>query len=744
MQGKLLGALVLGALLAACSSDSDTGSGTITGLAVVDQVTLVEAQNSGSTARILPPGVRAAGGTSYSSAVTRFWVRDDSMEALDTVNTILCSIQQTGYADPAVLNQGPYLALVACEDRGGGGGNRGQNGTEYQRFVVDSSRQSLGSPHIVKFWIEQVDNGQPSIIYGQITITEAPSDENPNGAFELFFKGLAASEPATSTNYLFKGYLRTVARTDSQIEFEFYNANGDVTASLGVGEEAFRQRARVVGNPDGTAGRAYSESRYAYNQGGGTVTGGDEYHLQFNEEYLARKVVGASTSTQVFDRDDFTTYVYRYGLYDANTEDFVKSNGGFGVETATGENGWVDHYGMWFPDHVTITDGQTLTRRSFNGGQDQTYTAVVVPGRLEKRTREAMTLGDIKGEELEVYDPGQQAMMLVKWNGTDLVQVASQSGNGWTFLQSPTSISGSYSAGDWVQLWNASRGDVGMVFPAGALSDSTPVSTWTNTLINGSSSDLAGGNLTLHGYFQMVRDQITSDQANWVTSPYFPDATNVGTGKTYTFNATTLTLELSGSECVLANGVTINSGTPSEWGIFSGPMVATPLTSLSDMGTAATTYNWVTGTRQWNQLRTVKDGEGDWVNFDPPIAMSYTHSEASSPYDNKTFRLEWTGSDLNGVPFSQVPGEDFWVPGFNIPSGTVLTDGTTSYKVKQLEGEQAMNPVANPTAVMAAEGFDLDTTLTAPEDAWQNPHDDAKPAITTAPKFVGGVATSDT
>ena len=296
----------------------------------------------------LPAGVAAATGTDYANDQARFWIRDDAMEPLDTVNMILCSINQTGYANPTVLNQGPYLALVSCEDRGDtGGGNRGQNGTEYDRFIVDSSRASADSPHIVKFWIEQVDDGQPSIIYGLITITESPTDSNPNGAFSLYFKGLSASEAPTSTNYLFQGYLKTVERNDGQIEFAFFNQQGDVDGTLSPGDDAFRQRARLVGNTSGTEGRAYSESRYAYNNGGGTVAGGDEYHLQFNEDYLARKVVGTSTTTQVFDRDDFTTYVYRYGLYDANTEDRIDNMSGFGVETAGGDHGWVDHWRMW-------------------------------------------------------------------------------------------------------------------------------------------------------------------------------------------------------------------------------------------------------------------------------------------------------------------------------------------------------------------------------------------------------------
>lgn len=70
----------------------------------------------------------------------------------------------------------------------------------------------------------------------------------------------------------------------------------------------------------------------------------------------------------------------------------------------------------------------------------------------------------------------------------------------------------------------------------------------------------------------------------------------------------------------------------------------------------------------------------------------------------------------------------------------VLVDGQgTRYLVKMLEGEQRMNAVPNPSAVIAAQGFDLDLTLTPPTSGDEDPAVGARPVVTAPPKFIDGV-----
>lgn len=733
-----VGVCAMGWVLAGCSSDSSS----VSSLEVPAQVQFVDAQNSGSLT--LSPGVLAV---TYDEDPTQFWIHDDSMEALDTVNMILCSVQQTRFDHASVLNAGPYVALVACEERGGeqSGAGRGGDAATYERFVVDSKRAGPGDPHIVDFWLDTTapDASTPAIIYGKVTITESPSDSRPFGAFEMHFKQLLASQAHDDPNVLMSGYLKTVDRDDNQAEFAFFNSSGDVTAAQTVGSQAFRQRARLVGMPGG-AGRAYSENRYAYNPGTGTVVDGAENFVQFNSSYLARRSVTGSSVIKVFDRNDFNTSVYRYGVYNASTNQRVEQLSGFGVEDANGVHGWAGYHGLWFPSHVTLTDGATLTRRSYEqGGQDETYLAVVVPGILEKRTRSNSTLGNLKNEDLEIFDPTSGTEIRVQWNGTDLMQVATRSGGSWT-TQTPASISSSYQTDDWLNFYSQSRGNVQLVWPASAPTDNTVVHMWTHETITADSAEMANGNLTLYGYRNCLKPLLTSNQANFTSAetPFYPDATDVTGVRTYTFNKNTLMLEISGSEVRLGDGVTVSGG-PGQFGFECGPLFATSLSTLSEAASQTTTYTWRTGTNQWNQLRTIKTTGGAFVAFDPPMRMSYTHNEPTNTlYHGKTYSLEWTGSDLHGVPFSE-GNDNRWRPGFNIPSGTEVTVGNTTYKIKQLEGEQEMVEVGSPSTVIASQGFDLDVILTAPVDETQDPAIGAMPDLDEPPLFVAGVAQNE-
>ena len=262
------------------------------------------------------------------------------------------------------------------------------------------------------------------------------------------------------------------------------------------------------------------------------------------------------------------------------------------------------------------------------------------------------------------------------------------------------------------------------------------------------SPELAGGDLTLNGYFHMLRANITSNQANYQNSesPYLTDATAVNSGnQTYVFDRETLVLTLGGNPVTLGNGVTVTQG-PGMFGFNCGPLFPTALTSFNDVGSQTTTYEWSVGSNSWNQLRALRDSDDNFVAFDAPIRMTYVHDEDGSPFDGRTFFLEWDGTNLHGIPHEQVGESGMWYPQFNIPTGTAVTSGAASYKIKQLEGEQFMVEVGSPSTVYAAQGFDLDgITITEPTATpYADPAIGAKPTVTAAPLYVGGVAQTAT
>lgn len=745
MQKTLLVSFVLlASTLGGCGGGGDdTTTQPIQSLQGPQQVSIVDADASTALALRLPRSVRGVAGSDYESDQTRFWMRDSSMSVLDTVNMILSSLQQTKYWQET--NQGPYRALVESTD--GDDRGRGNQGPSYEEWVVNSVRANNESPQIVSFWISGVEEGEESVIYGRLTVTASPSDTDPLGTFTLHFKSLEDDEPSTSTETQFEGYMRTVARTDGQSEVEFYMGHGDPDGVIPVGESAQRQRVRVVANRGAGTGRAYAERREAQNQGSSTFLHGAEYQLQFNRDYVARRDVANGNELAVLDRNDFDTRVHRYGVYDSVTEARVEQRSGFPVQDAEGNNGWAGFHGVWFQDNVELTNGQTLYRRSFRSGATTPYTLVIAPGRLEKRTRSQITLGDVRDEDLEYFRPIAGGELRVRFTGTDIVKTAERHEGEWQPVTPPVSIASTFTAGQWVRFWSPARGSVELTWPA-TLNNTAPAFLWTSVPMNADAPELAGGDLTLHGYIRQLRAAITSNQANYRNSesPYWPDASTVNEGnRTYVFDRETLVLTLTGVPVTLGEGVVVEQG-PGVFGFHCGPLFANPLTSMQSIQDQSTTYEWTTGQQQWNQLRTLRDAAGAYAAFDPPTRLTYVHAEPGSTFDQRTFFLHWDGTNLGGLPYER--GEDGrYTPLLNIPTGATATAGARTLKIKQLEGERRMVEVNDPETVYEAQGFDLDEQVIAAPTAapYQDPAIGAKPTVTEAPRYVGGIsqATSD-
>ena len=725
--------------LAACGGGGGT-SGDVQGLQCPSQVSLIDTNDGSSGSLRLPAGVRGVAGSDYSTDRTRFWVRDNSMEALDTVNMILSSLAQTRYWEQT--NAGSYRALVSNEERGGGG-DRGNTGPSYEEWVIDSSRSDNGAPQVVKFWIAGDEGGSPNIIYGRLVVTAAPTDSDPIGQFTLNFKSLLESAAPTSTNTTFEGYLRTVVRTDGQVEVEFWNGQGDPDGTVALGQRAMRERAHAIVNKAAGTGRAYSERSFKENQGGSIFTETGEYQLQFNANYVARRDVANGNTLSVLDRNDYETRVYRYGFYNATTEAKVAQMSGFPVQDGDGRNGWAGFHGIWFPQNVTLTNGQTLYRRTFGSNTATPYTLVLVDGKLMKRTRSSITIADVVNEDMQYFSPSAGGELKVRFTGSDLVKFAQRVSGEWQVVEPPVSIANTFTTGQFLNFWSQARGSVELAWPA-SLSSSTPAYVWTMDNITADSTELANGDLTLNGYFHMLRANITSNQANFQSgqSPYLSDATSVSSGnQTYVFDKETMLLTLGGDPVTFAPGVSVTQG-PGMFGLNCGPLFSSALSSLGDVANQTVSYDWQIGSNPWNKLQALRDAGGAYVQFDPPIRFSYVHDEDGSAFDGRTFFLQWDGSNLGGIPYEQNSEDNRYYPLLNVPSGTQVTSGGTNYKIKQLEGEQLMVAVGSPNTVYAAQGFDLDgQTITAPTATpYEDPAIGAKPTVTAAPLYVGGVS----
>ena len=759
LRPAVLGTLVLS--LAACGGGGGgSGGGTANStLSVPSQMTIVEAQDQQSGNLV----GRAGTGTDYDTDPVRIWVHDDSMGPLETINNILCSLDQTGYQDPNTLNAGPYIALIEitrCEQSGEGGGgdsaggqtDAGQSTPEYEEWTVESTRASDTSEQVVKFWIDWDEDYGPddetiaARLYGKLTIFESPSEALPYGRFKLDFKLLARTAGPTSQDMLFRGTLGTSDAGSGVAEYTFYMENGDVDGQLSEGEFSALERARVRTTDDGVTGRAFTSSRRRYHDGSQVQSEDETFHVTFNADYLARKRVAGNAEVKVFDRNDFDTHAWRYGLYDATSGDRVELESGFPIRGPNGEHGWAGHWGVWFPEEMQVTGGMTVTRERYGdqaGGDPETYTVFVAPGRMMRRTRTASTLGALEDEEMHWWNHRANTQTMVKWLNDELVRVANWSDQEqrWMPIDPPQSIMDQFQPYEWTGLWSDGRGEVNFTWPQeGEPTDATEVTIWVQDRIDQSSSELANGDLALLAYQRALRSNLTRDQATWQNeeTPYLPDVDDVENPYDYTFVKSTLTLMLDGQPVTYSAAIPANvlHDLP---GLDTGPMVTMAPQNVWELHESPVAYRWETGPREWNQLRLLLDADDVVVEFDRPMAVEYTHDQQGHRMHGKSFRLEYAGDgNLHGIP-NREDARGRWYPLFTIPTGTIVPNNDGSFRVKILEAEQTMVEMQDPQTVITNEGLDLDTELSPPTDTWQEPGIGAKPDVTDPPLFVGGV-----
>lgn len=702
----------------------------VAGLQIPGQMSLVEADESGLGQALRALTLQAAAltldeTTAYYTDPVDFWVYDDSMQSLNIINEILCSFEQTQYA--ALVNQGDYIALVDFEgcnksgDKSGEEGNQSSAANEdnLEVWIINSSRASDNSPHIVKFWIEQAESEHEpaSIIKGKLTITEGVSEANPLGLFHLDFQMVDPTE----TDLYAEGYLESVERDDGQLEFQF---SMDGEGLMGGGEAV-----HVVTSADGSSGYAYT----AFEWSDGEFSESGEYHVAFDENlYHAEDLVGGEE--RCLDRNNFDNHVFRYGVYNEDGSRLEIENPGFGVKYGE-DYGWAGYYGIWLPEDISLENGLVLERANHDDIEAE-YTLFVAPGRLIKHVRSDITLGDIKGTLLNYWDDESRIHYRAEWDGTRFALTATENcveeaGCTWTDIET---IVLDLVPGEWINFWRDGLGSLFFNIPEEALSDDTPIEFDAITLLTAEADEFLEGELTLYCYQQCLKANLTSEELGWQgdNTPFLPEVEDIAMPYAYVISAEDLTLTYEG-ELVAPVEEFGSLGGPNDWGIETGPLALSTdgLENIWDLWGQETYYTWETGSNEWNQYRGLIDSDGNAVVFDPPIRLDYTHT------DGVRYSLQYEGGgELHGIPWQQVEGTDRWYPLITIPDGSVLSSEGTDYYVKGLEIEQQLQ------SLNIDECSELTLqTLEAPPATYVDPEVGSLPSVTDAPKVIKGVLT---
>ncbi|MCP4752626.1 MAG: hypothetical protein GY866_17195 [Proteobacteria bacterium] len=719
----------------------------------------------------------------YNQDETLVFVHEESVQVFDTVNEILCSIAQTQYGD--MKGKGNYRAQIdlsqcssnkdSVESNVQDSQNQSSSSTktEYEEWIVNSSRET-DQPHIIKFWIDQEaeeDGGMPAtLIVAKMSIYQSADSINPYGYFRMDFVGYPVIDGTlVTTATMFKGYMQTVTEAStSNILLQFSN-------TMNMGEnKIFSEQATFKRAADGTSGSGVlAAPDFSTMQSEDDTPGTMSYKIAYDENYFLRS---DGTNQKCFDRGSFQQTVWSYGMYDSNGAR-VSLNSGFPITvTASGEDyhGWVGYHGLWLPDDVELSSGDTVYKETYDddGGQSEEYEVFIAGGRLMKHTRKLTTLGDLKNVPLQWgtmdTDTDEYVQYRVEWDGSNMKKTATMNEQdyNWEPITSETIVFGSddYSFHFWSEALGGSgsfklKDENGNVK---APSDTTAVVFHTQNVVY--PTDTVPSSLVCANQCpdpnKLTEADVNLTDKNWEID----QAPAADLFYQYTFATSDMVLKYGGSAIVMSDENEANS-----WGIHTGLLFeATPANldilkcEWDDTKTCTwqawdnmeSFYTWETGPEDWNKFTAIKDaGTGQFAKFDPPIKASYQHAQTDSgaydyKYDGATFNLDYAGhGNLHGIPgrcidnngeATECDRNTRWIPEFSIPAGSELTDvnnTSVSYVIKPLDMEQRMVVSVDANcASLSLPSFSLPST----ED-WEDPAIGDKPDVSGAPAVIGGV-----
>jgi hypothetical protein len=720
--------------------------------------------------------------SAYKTDKQNSYVQDSTSQGVDQVNMITCIV--TSMRPDALVNQGDYIALVdknKCDPKArsstsnAGATSDAGSAPSYMSAVVNSSRASNSDPMRVKAWIENKEEDHTALIYANVSVTEAPSDANPYGAFRLDYCGIAQG----TSSCMMQGYLQGAA--DGITYFEI-DQGGSETSAL---------RLTATSTTSGSGAMQLSEGSTNLN-----------FTFAYNADYFLRHTAGQGD--QCFSRDaadtDTGMSVWRYGLYDAATGDRVNRNGNFPIDY-TDTSGKVFHgnmgyYGLWMPPDASVPNGATVQRVQYNQGSEPTktdYTLAEAPGRLMKYTKQTRTLAAIdkirfqtwigdaasfyagaqSNQQYEMYwDDGAGAF---KVTGTMVCDGPCQS----KALATEQTVSASFFTNmGGVHGWSQALGGELFIPLAGGTVNSAAVNVFYRTQDLVYPADLPATLYCLNNCPTAASMASYFAAGSADTSPFAAGSfnnwmpTNAGGVVSYAGDGSTGLLKDTGGNAVTFTDKAALQQRPQYMnGVTSGRL----FTHLAAAQCADNSgrycdyqveqmdvyYQWQTGPNSWNQFAALKDAQGHFVAFDPPLQVSYNVPSGAGygEYAGKSIVLQYAGfGDLWGIPGDCVSLDDNqavscdtpqarYVPAFVVPFDEVLgrVDAAgTPMLAKWLDRE--IRFARKDVSVCAAAGITLPSGLTLPTaGGLANPADPAsavaigsEPTVTAAPRVIQG------
>ncbi|MBI3773613.1 MAG: hypothetical protein HY272_13055 [Gammaproteobacteria bacterium] len=353
----------------------------------------------------------------YNKATTAQSIEERTLEQFSIIETIMKSLAQTNYSDPANINQGPYKAMVAWEEQGQGGRDIKKLEpwvTDSRLIVGTSPNGNLIDINRILVWITEEDPRNP----GKTRLTKVEFKIYSAATFNAAGEVVDYGEWDINAKFNDAGtdYFAASSRKQGGISLLKMHMTGEWPM-------------RAILYRAGAAGFGQVEYPVCNGPCGSTPTTRIAKY-SYNKDYLAVK--DGLNAVVYKDRASKVKMTRRYGLFykaaDAANNiaagDSVERHKQFGFPvTYIDANGTqFGYYGAWQGRHQLwggqsgIQAGTTVTRQDFGANATpMTYTvSPTFTGTLTRRAYVTGTLADIQNIPFEIW---MNKHLELKYNG---------------------------------------------------------------------------------------------------------------------------------------------------------------------------------------------------------------------------------------------------------------------------------------------------------------------------------------
>ncbi|MEM9380036.1 MAG: hypothetical protein AAGB93_08800 [Planctomycetota bacterium] len=741
MRQQLVRPVSLGLLvgLSACSGSVPEFTPEVDPLQAPESVSVVSVDAAPLAAAPAP----VPAGSEYFLDIATVRLHEPKVDFLDTLNERLGQVALTRYqplvnalAYRTLLDQSMIGRLVEP--------GRGEAVDVLRRLYRSSTNRAMnGEPQTIALRLPIDDASPRETVVGGMLVQESPVAMDRFGAMQL-----SLTAYPSSGSILMPARRMAFQSLTGNDGFQFVQDEGDVDeAILGPGDPS--RRIQMIVQSDPMTGTGTAKVLDTIRFWTGTADSGaipSTWRVAFDADGISfQREMDAPFA---YDRSDVTYHAHSYNLYYATGADAgrrVERESGVGVVLGSGAYAWVGYDGAHVPYGESLDTGDIVT--STDGSE--IYSVVSSPGRLYRATPRTLALTELGMQRFRWNELGTRHE--VSYTGVEWVRVATYSSMTGEFedLVTPTMIDVAL-AGGALTMWSEFLGPVVYI-------DLSPDLLYHETeLVNGSDPLFDNGpEVELFATFEALGGEITQSEID-AGDVFMPLPANVTNAHKYRISRTDMTLyhDPVGDASVLAQVgpalAVVPTGGPNVSGMQSGPLVLgadlAGMTQVTDVYFAPTYYLYETGHNSWNGSVGLVDSADQWVPFDPPMELLYTHStlydlNGDMSYSGQQVVLTYRGAGrLHGIPTRRfdLDGDTIYdrsYPAFSIAPGTLVGPGG-AYVIRPVRAEATL--AFDPTG---APGLDPSTAdpLVVPDltllDALEV---EPLPASNAAPRVIDG------